>query len=189
MEQPRLTSEQLESGQYEECWTCVVGTVKRPDLPDGSDLPMRAAVQAAFMRVTGQEPKACFSGWGYRFTEPQLAVVENRMPQPEPDAQSARIAELEAEVARLTKLHDVVIDISTGHEMEEVYAKEQLTRGRELMRQAAETLEADDEACRLSGDQCIECGFRWTHKPDCGLPALVQNLEAASAPEGEEKRT
>jgi len=47
-----------------EYWVCVVGPIERDKLPDGSDLPMRWAVQSAFENVTGEWPGVCSSGWG-----------------------------------------------------------------------------------------------------------------------------
>lgn len=64
--------------QQEQIWTCTVGGVAG-QLPLGADSPMRDAVQAAFQRITGNCPEFTFSGWGAKLTEPQRAVVENRM--------------------------------------------------------------------------------------------------------------
>ena len=58
---------------------------------------MRDAVAEAFKRVTGQEPEHCFSGWGDKWSEQQLAVIEHRLPA---EAQ-AEIVELRAERDRL----------------------------------------------------------------------------------------
>lgn len=73
--------EELERNQTDECWTCKIGDVRRSDLPDGSDLPMRNAVWNAFYSLTGRKPRAIFSGWGKRWRETELAVIENRMPR------------------------------------------------------------------------------------------------------------
>lgn len=61
-------------------WKCKIGEVA--DVPTGSDLPMREAVARAYKEITGQEPVFIFSGWGGELTEPERAVVENRLPQP-----------------------------------------------------------------------------------------------------------
>jgi hypothetical protein len=43
---------------------------------------MRQAVETAYYAITGDEPKFVFSGWGAKLTEPERAVVEDRMPSP-----------------------------------------------------------------------------------------------------------
>ena len=46
-------------------WTCSVsGPVAHADIPPGGDLPMRQAVRAAYLAVTGQEETRLSSGWG-----------------------------------------------------------------------------------------------------------------------------
>lgn len=47
-------------------WECKIGIAPGTSvtLPGGSDLPMRKAVEAAFVQVTNQEPEYCLSGWG-----------------------------------------------------------------------------------------------------------------------------
>ena len=63
-------------------WTCKIGgRVGR--LPDGADAPMRRAVAGAFAAVTGCPVEFCFSGWGGDLDESELAVVEDREPDPE----------------------------------------------------------------------------------------------------------
>jgi len=63
-------------------WTCKIGGPART-LPHGADAPMRQAVQDAFAQLTGQDAEFCFSGWGGELTEPERAVVENRLPSAE----------------------------------------------------------------------------------------------------------
>lgn len=46
-----------------EVWTCKVGDVGIA-VPDGGDLPMRAAIRKAFTQLTGHSPDFIFSGWG-----------------------------------------------------------------------------------------------------------------------------
>ena len=79
---------------YEErdVWVCKVGWAGRSSLPSGSDSPMRKAVWEAFLALTGHEPKFCFSGWGGSLEECELAVVENREPEPAPPAPPAPMA-------------------------------------------------------------------------------------------------
>ncbi len=60
-------------------WGCKIGTEKV--LPPGSDLPMRKAVEKAFREITGHDPEFVFSGWNMELTEPELAVVEDRLPR------------------------------------------------------------------------------------------------------------
>lgn len=58
-------------------WECKVGIAPGTPvtLPGGGDLPMRNAVEAAFLQVTGQEPEYCFSGWGAELTEGEKEVL------------------------------------------------------------------------------------------------------------------
>lgn len=56
-------------------WECKIGIVEDEDLPPGSDLPMRRAVEAAFMLVTGKEADFTFSGWGCELSEAERDVV------------------------------------------------------------------------------------------------------------------
>lgn len=63
-------------------WTCKIGgRVGR--LPGGADAPMRRAVADAFTAETGCPVEFCFSGWGDDLDESELAVVEDRAPDPE----------------------------------------------------------------------------------------------------------
>lgn len=89
-------------------WTCKIGEVSPGVLPAGADNPMRGAITKAYLDLTGQDADFIFSGWGGELTEPEWAVVENREPSAEnykqwcdTRADEARIAALEAEVARL----------------------------------------------------------------------------------------
>lgn len=61
-------------------WDCKIGWAG--ELPQGADLPMREAVGRAFIQLTGAEPEFIFSGWGGALTEVELAVVEDRLPDP-----------------------------------------------------------------------------------------------------------
>jgi hypothetical protein len=60
-------------------WTCKVGEAGVLS-ESGLDFPMRQAVAAAFKEITGSEPDYIFSGWRGELTEPERAVVENRLP-------------------------------------------------------------------------------------------------------------
>jgi hypothetical protein len=78
----------------ERIWTCKVGGVVG-EVPPGADLPMRQAVERAFQEITGLEAEFTFSGWGGTLTEPERAVVEDRLPSQEyEDAWHARHAGL-----------------------------------------------------------------------------------------------
>jgi hypothetical protein len=44
---------------------------------------MRDAVAEAYKQLTGTEPAFIFSGWGGELDECELAVVENRLPDPQ----------------------------------------------------------------------------------------------------------
>ena len=52
------------SDEKQEYWMCVIGPVKRSELPQGSDFPLRQAVMEAFARLTGKNAEGCSSGWG-----------------------------------------------------------------------------------------------------------------------------
>lgn len=65
-------------------WTCAVGGKEYVVVPPGGDAPMRRAVERAFYELTGERPAECFSGWGEKFTEEALAVIENREPNVPP---------------------------------------------------------------------------------------------------------
>lgn len=62
-------------------WHCKVGVIGSAVLPKGADAPMRHAVHEAFSKLTALDPEFIFSGWGATLTEPELAVVENRLPR------------------------------------------------------------------------------------------------------------
>mgnify|MGYP000846790213 FL=1 len=59
-------------------WYCKVGEVA--SVPVAADPPMREAVENAYYAITGEYPTFVFSGWGAELTEPERAVVENRLP-------------------------------------------------------------------------------------------------------------
>lgn len=61
-------------------WNCKIGECEELDVPDGSDFPMRQAITRAYKEITGKDPMFIFSGWGGQLTEPERAVVENRVP-------------------------------------------------------------------------------------------------------------
>jgi hypothetical protein len=59
-----------------EAWTCKIGSVKGVQIPLGADAPMRAAIRKAFKEVTGEDAEAIFSGWGSKFNEAELHVID-----------------------------------------------------------------------------------------------------------------
>lgn len=61
-------------------WFCKIGEVDTSLVPDGGDSPMRAAVEAAYINITGQHPTFTFSGWGGKLSEAERATVEDRLP-------------------------------------------------------------------------------------------------------------
>lgn len=63
----------------EQIWFCKVGGMVHR-LPDGSDQPMRTAIQEKFFEVTGNRSEFIFSGWSGELTEGERAVVEDREP-------------------------------------------------------------------------------------------------------------
>lgn len=89
-------------------WQCRIGGPNPPSL-EGADFPMRMAVREAYNRIVGEPPQAIFSGWGNQWTESELAVVENRLPDPasasataaerERDELRAKLAEAEKRIA------------------------------------------------------------------------------------------
>lgn len=48
-------------------WTCTIGPVKRENLPDGADSPLRKAVQTAFIDMLRIPPHELSSGWGKNY--------------------------------------------------------------------------------------------------------------------------
>ena len=56
-------------------WTCKIGEVDDSALPDGSDAPMRQAIQRAYRELTGQDPKFIFSGWAGELTTYEREIV------------------------------------------------------------------------------------------------------------------
>lgn len=58
-------------------WECKIGIAPGTNvtLRSGCDAPMRNAVEAAFLQVTGQESEYCFSGWGAELTEQEKEVL------------------------------------------------------------------------------------------------------------------
>lgn len=75
-------------------WTCKIGTLGKPYLRPGADLPMRHAVERAYREVVGEPEEFVFSGWGGALDEVELAAHENRLPDCD-----VWIAELEADIA------------------------------------------------------------------------------------------
>lgn len=63
-------------------WTCKIGFRGVVQLPRGSDGPMRRAVEQAFRETANVDSEFCFSGWGGQLDEGELAVVEDREPDP-----------------------------------------------------------------------------------------------------------
>src|SRR5215216_328369 len=61
-------------------WYCKIGGADTNDVPDGGDAPMRDAIERTYRRIVGEDPMYTFSGWGAKLTEPELAVVEDRLP-------------------------------------------------------------------------------------------------------------
>ena len=91
----------------ENIWSCKVGGICH-ELPNGANLPMRLAIVKAFRAVTGVEAGFCFSGWAAELTEPERAVVENRLPSKEHEtAWKANAAAPEYD--RLRNSHDALL--------------------------------------------------------------------------------
>lgn len=62
------------SEKRERVWSCKVGGIVG-EIPMGSDLPMRRAIQEAFRQVTGAYPDFTFSGWGETLTENERIIA------------------------------------------------------------------------------------------------------------------
>jgi hypothetical protein len=64
-------------------WQCTIGVLGDHPLPKGADEPMRLAIQRVFREVTGRESEFIFSGWNAVISPVQLAVIEDRDPEPD----------------------------------------------------------------------------------------------------------
>lgn len=82
-------------------WYCKIGITNYKGFNcRAPDHPMRQAVEKAFKDVVGVESDFNFSGWNAELTEPELVVVENRLPEFSIDWEyRAKVAE--AELAKL----------------------------------------------------------------------------------------
>jgi hypothetical protein len=61
-------------------WTCKIGEVTQAHwetLGHGLDFPMRRAVEEAYRRITGEEPRFIFSGWGGELDPIERELVES----------------------------------------------------------------------------------------------------------------
>lgn len=74
----------------ERVWDCKIGG-EVDDLPAGSDLPMREAVQRAFRELTGVDARFTFSGWGGSLTTTERAVVNDDVPTQYPFTYTMRM--------------------------------------------------------------------------------------------------
>lgn len=59
-------------------WECKIGSVNGVEVPPGADFPMRQAIRKAYIELTGEEPDAIFSGWGSKFDEIELQVINKK---------------------------------------------------------------------------------------------------------------
>ena len=67
-------------------WSCKIGETNPSKVKAGDDGVMRQAVAEAYFRITGEHPEFCFSGWNAELTEPERAVVEDRLPSDQYEA-------------------------------------------------------------------------------------------------------
>ncbi len=97
----------------ERIWTCKIGGKAR-DLPGGSDLPMRKAVEQEFFNLTDVKAEFCFSGWGGYLTEPERAAHKNRLPSEEHhrdwQAHQVRADAAEAILEKSVIAHEATLD-------------------------------------------------------------------------------
>lgn len=54
----------MDKEEKNEYWNCVIGPVKRSELPHGADFPLRWAVREKFEEMVGRDAEICSSGWG-----------------------------------------------------------------------------------------------------------------------------
>lgn len=59
-------------------WSCKIGEVDANKLPDGADLPMRQAIERAYLEITGEEPDFILSGWGAELDKYERNAVTPR---------------------------------------------------------------------------------------------------------------
>ncbi len=65
-------------------WECKIVVPMDAVLPNGFDFPpRRAAIET--VEAHGIEVVSCFSGWGGSLDESELAVIENRLPERNPE--------------------------------------------------------------------------------------------------------
>jgi hypothetical protein len=57
-------------------WECKIGEVENSNVPDGGDSPMRKAVEAAYIKLTGKAPEFIFSGWGAKLDGWEQSIVD-----------------------------------------------------------------------------------------------------------------
>jgi len=65
-------------GETMKIWVCKIGDADGTALPEGSDLPMRQAVEEEYRHLTGKEPDFCFSGWGGELNEVEQKVAAEK---------------------------------------------------------------------------------------------------------------
>lgn len=58
-------------------WYCKIGETDHLPKMNGADYPMRQAIRAAYLELTGEEPEFIFSGWGQVLTEGERACVDD----------------------------------------------------------------------------------------------------------------
>ena len=56
-------------------WSCKIGECDEGDVPEGSDLLIRRAVEMAYGEITGKPPEYIFSGWGAKLNETQREII------------------------------------------------------------------------------------------------------------------
>ena len=104
-------------------WFCKIGEVDSFFVPKDSDWPMRQAVAKAYLEVTGHDAAFCFSGWNGKLTEPERAVVENRLPsaayQSEYAAREQLVKDLVAALEAIAKGDNIFGPMQT-HNMREI---------------------------------------------------------------------
>jgi len=59
-------------------WSCKIGEVDEEVPPKGADYPLRQAVKKAYKKLTGEDPKFCFSGWGAKLDEIEREVADGK---------------------------------------------------------------------------------------------------------------
>jgi hypothetical protein len=99
------------TAEREEIWSCKIGGAVPRSMPSGWDFPMRRAVEAAWIALTGLEPQFTFSGRG-QLDEDERAYIEKRLPCAAPAPEVAKA------IGRISEVLAGLVDESEWPEVE-----------------------------------------------------------------------